>query len=106
MLLHKDLWGPTKVTGRSGEKYFLTITDDFSRKVSVYPLRDKSQVFKVFTNHVKRAERFLNTKVKNVRSDNGRNFQMKLSKGILRTMVSNMSSQTRIHQHKMASQNA
>lgn len=97
--IYRDL---TKVTGRSGEKNFLTITDGFSFKAPVYPLRDRSQVFKVFTNHVKRAECFLNTKVKNVRSVNGR----ELSKGILRTMVSNMSSQTSLHQNKMASQNA
>lgn len=73
-LLHMDVWGPVRVTGNKGEKYYLSITDDFSRKVSVYPMREKSQVFDIFVRHITRAERFLDRTVKCIRSDNGTEF--------------------------------
>lgn len=69
-----DTWGPTRVKGRGGEKYFLSITDDYSRKVSVYPIKSKDLVFKVFERHITRAERFLDTKLKSIRTDNGSEF--------------------------------
>ncbi|GBM45648.1 Retrovirus-related Pol polyprotein from transposon TNT 1-94 [Araneus ventricosus] len=73
-LIFMDTWGPIKVTGRNGERYYLSIIDDFSKKTSVYPLREKSEVFRVFKNHVSRAERFIGRKVKCIRTDNGSEF--------------------------------
>ncbi|GBO30536.1 Retrovirus-related Pol polyprotein from transposon TNT 1-94, partial [Araneus ventricosus] len=73
-LIFMDTWGPIKVTGRNGERYYLSIIDDFSKKTSVYPLREKSEVFRVFKNHVSRAERFIGRKVKYIRTDNGSEF--------------------------------
>ena len=56
----------------SGHSYFLSITDDFSRKVVVYPLKHIDEVFDCLTRFQKRAERFPNRKKKmNVRSDQG-----------------------------------
>ncbi|GBL80245.1 Retrovirus-related Pol polyprotein from transposon TNT 1-94 [Araneus ventricosus] len=69
-----DTWGPIKVTGRNGERYYLSIIDDFSKKTSVYPLKENSEVFRVFKNHVSRAERFIGRKVKCIRTDNGSEF--------------------------------
>lgn len=69
--VYSDVWGPINVPGRNGEKYFLSIIDDFSRKTVVYPFQDKSQVFSIFQKHIARAERFLNTKLKFLRTDNG-----------------------------------
>jgi hypothetical protein len=73
-LLHLDVCGPLPTQTREGYKYFLTIIDDYSRKVTVYPLKQKSEVFECFTKYQKRAERFLNLKVVNVRTDNGLEF--------------------------------
>lgn len=73
-LLHTDVWGPTAVAGRGGERYFLSIIDDFSRKIWVYPMRGKSEVFAIFKKHIQRAELFIGKKVKAVRSDNGGEF--------------------------------
>lgn len=70
-LLHTDLCGPLPSPSREGHKYFLTITDDFSRKVTVFPLKSKVEVFETFRKFQVRAERFLNRKVISVRSDNG-----------------------------------
>ncbi|XP_042064265.1 uncharacterized mitochondrial protein AtMg00300-like [Salvia splendens] len=45
---HSDLWGPSQVESMSGGKYFISIIDDYSRKVWVYILKDKSQAFGKF----------------------------------------------------------
>lgn len=60
--------------GYGVEKYFLSIIDDYSRRVSVYPMKLKSEVFDLIKNHILRAEKFLNLKVKSFRSDNGKEF--------------------------------
>ncbi|GBM94824.1 Retrovirus-related Pol polyprotein from transposon TNT 1-94, partial [Araneus ventricosus] len=73
-LLHMDLCGPFPDVAIGGHRYFLSIIDDFSRKVTTYPLKEKTEVFKHFSNYQKRAERFLNSKVINVRTDNGLEF--------------------------------
>lgn len=73
-LLHMDVWGPVQDQGKKGEKYFLSIIDDFSRKASIYPMASKADVFRIFKAHVARAERFLGKKVKAIRSDNGTEF--------------------------------
>lgn len=73
-LLHMDMWGPAEVTGRNGERYFLSIIDDYSKKTSLYPLTEKSKVFEVFKRHVTQAERSLDCRVKSIRTDNGREF--------------------------------
>ncbi|GFV01207.1 retrovirus-related Pol polyprotein from transposon TNT 1-94 [Trichonephila clavipes] len=58
-LLHMDLCGPMPTESQGGNKYFLSIIDDYSRKVSVFPIRNKSDVFHTFIRFQKRAERFL-----------------------------------------------
>ena len=46
--LHLDVWGPAKVSSMGGTTYMLTIVDDFSRKVWVFFLKQKSDVFSTF----------------------------------------------------------
>ncbi|GFW65143.1 retrovirus-related Pol polyprotein from transposon TNT 1-94 [Trichonephila clavipes] len=47
-LLHMDLCGPMPTESQGGNKYFLSIIDDYSRKVTVFPIRNKSDVFHTF----------------------------------------------------------
>ncbi|GFW91827.1 retrovirus-related Pol polyprotein from transposon TNT 1-94 [Trichonephila clavipes] len=68
-LLHMDLCGPMPTESQGGNKYFLSIIDDYSRKVTVFPIRNKSDVFHTFIRFQKRAERFLSKKVIAVRTD-------------------------------------
>ncbi|CAI5529705.1 unnamed protein product, partial [Closterium sp. Naga37s-1] len=42
--LHMDVWGPARVSGRGGERYFLLVVDDYSRYTTVFPLRTKGEV--------------------------------------------------------------
>ncbi|GFV58697.1 retrovirus-related Pol polyprotein from transposon TNT 1-94 [Trichonephila clavipes] len=73
-LLHMDLCGPMPTERQGGNKYFLSIIDDYSRKVTVFPIRNKSDVFHTFIRFQKRAERFLSKKVIAVRTDGGLEF--------------------------------
>ncbi|GFT16512.1 retrovirus-related Pol polyprotein from transposon TNT 1-94 [Trichonephila clavipes] len=69
-----DLCGPMPTESRGGNKYFLSIIYYYSRKVTVFPIRNKSDVFHTFIRFQKRAERFLSTKVIAVRTDAGLEF--------------------------------
>ncbi|GFW36766.1 retrovirus-related Pol polyprotein from transposon TNT 1-94 [Trichonephila clavipes] len=73
-LVHMDVCGPLPVVSRGGAKYFLSITDDFSRMVTGFPLKEKSQVFEYFKSFQANAERVLNCKILSVRCDNGMEF--------------------------------
>ena len=46
--IHSDLWGPAPVPPKSGDRYLLTFIDDFLRKVYVYFLKHKNDVFHTF----------------------------------------------------------
>ncbi|GBM40679.1 Retrovirus-related Pol polyprotein from transposon TNT 1-94 [Araneus ventricosus] len=73
-LLHMDLCGLLPVLSQGGNRYFFMIVDDFSRKVTVFPIRNKSDAFQTFIRFQKRAERFLNKRVISVRTDGGLKF--------------------------------
>ncbi|GBO39900.1 Retrovirus-related Pol polyprotein from transposon TNT 1-94 [Araneus ventricosus] len=69
-----DLWGPAPVNSLGGSKYFLSIIDDFSRKIDVFTLKSKSEVFSIFKEYLSRVQRELGRKLKSVRTDNGMEF--------------------------------
>jgi len=45
--IHSDLWGPSPIVSYGGSLYFLTFIDDFSRKVWVFMLKKKVDVFNI-----------------------------------------------------------
>lgn len=47
-LLHTDVWGPAQVSSLGGSLYYVTFIDDATRKVWIYFLRQKSDVFQTF----------------------------------------------------------
>ncbi|CAL8122065.1 unnamed protein product [Prunus armeniaca] len=47
-LVHSYLCGQMSVTSHGGNKYFISFIDDFSRKVWVYFLKEKSEAFQAF----------------------------------------------------------
>ncbi|KAK2427210.1 putative mitochondrial protein [Trifolium repens] len=47
-LVHSDVCGPINPQSNGGNRYFITFTDDFSRKTWVYFLQDKACVFEIF----------------------------------------------------------
>ena len=44
-LKHTDVWGPSLVASIRGARYDVTFIDDFSRKILIYFLKQKSKVF-------------------------------------------------------------
>ena len=72
--MHADVWGPASVTTHGGCSYFLSIFDDFSRKVWVFLLKNKSYVFEKFQNWLCLIENQTRKKVRTLRNDNGLEF--------------------------------
>jgi hypothetical protein len=46
--VHSDIWGPIRVASKGGAQYFMSFIDDYSRKVWVYFLKNKSDAFATF----------------------------------------------------------
>jgi hypothetical protein len=46
--VHSDVWGPSPTISFGGASYFVIFIDDFSRKVWVYVLKRKVDVFNTF----------------------------------------------------------
>lgn len=72
--VYMDLWGPAPVNSLGGKKYFLSIIDDYSRKVEVYVIKSKTEVFDCFKTYLAKVERETNSKLKSCRTDNGLEF--------------------------------
>ncbi len=70
-LVHIDLWGPSPVASFGGSRYYITFSGDFSRKVSIYFLKNKSDVFETFKKWKVMVETETGQKLKCLRSDNG-----------------------------------
>ncbi|GBO16344.1 Retrovirus-related Pol polyprotein from transposon TNT 1-94 [Araneus ventricosus] len=58
--VYMDIWGPAPVKSLGGNLYFLSIIDDFSRKINVYIIKRKSEVLECFKKYLYRSERELN----------------------------------------------
>lgn len=69
--VHSDVWGPTRVQSMGGSRYFVLFIDDFSKKVWVYFMKQKSEVFENFKVWKAEVENQTERKVKYLRSDNG-----------------------------------
>ncbi|MCO5550654.1 hypothetical protein L7F22_004143 [Adiantum nelumboides] len=76
-LIHSDVWGPSQTTSMGGDHYFLTFVDDMSRKVWVYFLKNKSEVFSCFKQSKAMVEKECGRFIKTFRSDQGGEFKSK-----------------------------
>ena len=68
------MWGPYSLSSIHGQKYFLTIVDDYSRYTWVFPLKQKSEVVKILENFVVFIQTQFETPIKVIRSDMRLNF--------------------------------
>eukprot|EP00253_Pinus_taeda_P033003 PITA_33003 len=75
--IHSDVWGPAPTTSSSGSSYFVSFIVDFSRKVWVYMLKRKSDVFSVFKQFKAFVEKNTGRTIKCLRTDNGGGFTSK-----------------------------
>lgn len=69
-LVHADLCGDMEEKSIGGTRYFLTFIDDFSRKVFIYFLKTKSEVWHKFIEFKVWAENQFQHKIKTFRNGN------------------------------------
>ena len=69
-MVHTDVWGPSQVSSLGGSIFYVTFIDDFIRKVCVYFLKHKSEVFATFKKWKTEVENQTDLKVKCLRSNN------------------------------------
>ncbi|OAE20507.1 hypothetical protein AXG93_948s1140 [Marchantia polymorpha subsp. ruderalis] len=72
--VHTDLWGPAKVPSHGGSRYYMSIVDDYSRRLWVYLLKQKNEALDSFKTWKTLVETQTGKKVKKLRSDNGLEF--------------------------------
>src|SRR4051812_29728782 len=72
--IHADLWGPARCASHSGARYFLSIVDDYSRKLWVFIQKTKDETFENFKSWKTLVENQTGRKVKRLRTDNGLEF--------------------------------
>ena len=70
--VHSDIWGPASINSLGGACYFLTLIDDYSRKVWIYFLKQKDEVFTKFKQWEAMAKKQIGQSVKRLRTDNGK----------------------------------
>ena len=72
--LHCDLWGPAPILSCQNFKYYAIIVDDCTRYTWIFPLKQKSDFFEVFTKFQKQVENLFERKIKIFQSDGGGEF--------------------------------
>ncbi|XP_028072192.1 uncharacterized protein LOC114274471 isoform X1 [Camellia sinensis] len=71
MVIHSDVWGPSRVMSVSDCCWFITFIDCYSRVTWIYMLRTKSEVFSCFKTFHKMVHTQFATLITVLRSDNG-----------------------------------
>ncbi|KAI3708032.1 hypothetical protein L2E82_37034 [Cichorium intybus] len=82
-LVHTDVCGPMRTPSIGGSRYLLTFIDDFSRKLWVYFLKEKSEVFYKFKVFKTLVEKQSGHEIKAIRSDGGGEYNAKYFKDFL-----------------------
>ncbi|KAK9732073.1 Integrase core domain [Popillia japonica] len=74
-LVHTDVCGPINPVSHTGNMYFVTFVDDYSRFVMVYVIEHKDEVLKCFKDYeAKVSALFSNKKIAKLKCDNGREY--------------------------------
>lgn len=75
-LMYSDLWRPVHVISLGDSFYYLTFIDDSTRKIWDYFLKHKHDAFDVFRKWKVLVENKTGLKVKYLRFDNGREYEL------------------------------
>uniref|UniRef100_A0A2N9FH80 Integrase catalytic domain-containing protein n=1 Tax=Fagus sylvatica TaxID=28930 RepID=A0A2N9FH80_FAGSY len=73
-LVHADICGPIKPVSNSKKRYFISFIDDYSRKVWIYFLAEKSEAFIIFKNYKNLVEKETGAFIRCLRTDRGGEF--------------------------------
>uniref|UniRef100_A0A803P381 Integrase catalytic domain-containing protein n=1 Tax=Cannabis sativa TaxID=3483 RepID=A0A803P381_CANSA len=72
--IHSHLWGASRTKTLGGASYFMSIVDDYTRKVWVFLLKTKNEAFNTFVTWKRLIENQTGKKIKKLRTDNGLEF--------------------------------
>ncbi|KAL4385154.1 hypothetical protein GQ457_15G011160 [Hibiscus cannabinus] len=75
-LVHMDIWGPFPVESLYGHFYFLTVVDDKSRYIWIFPMKVKSEVRGLIIQFFAFVKTQFSKNIKCLRTDNGKEFDM------------------------------
>lgn len=73
-LIHGDICGPITPSTPAGNRYFLLLVDDYTRKMWVYLLKEKNEAFEVFKKFRTLVEKETSEVIKVFRTDRGGEF--------------------------------
>ena len=73
-LVHADICGPIKPISNSKKRYLISFIDDYSRKVWIYFLTEKSEAFTTFKNYKNLVEKETGAFICCLRTDKGGEF--------------------------------
>ncbi|GJS09523.1 putative ribonuclease H-like domain-containing protein [Tanacetum coccineum] len=77
-MLHMDLFGLTFMSSLMNNKYFLVVTDDYSRFTWVFFLATKDEASGIHKSFITEIENLVDKKIKIIRCDNGTEFKNKV----------------------------
>lgn len=80
--IYVDVCGLITPRGLNNERYFLTVVDDYSHFIAVFPIYKKSDVYEILKEQKQKLENKYNAKIKIVRCDKGREFDNQQLKSI------------------------
>ncbi|GBE90191.1 hypothetical protein SCP_1900400 [Sparassis crispa] len=80
-LTHSDVWGPACVVSIAGSRYYISFTDDCTRRCQVLFMKHKSEAFEKLKEYLTFIERRFGHLPKIVRVDNGSEYINKNLKG-------------------------
>ena len=78
LLLHTNVWGPSRISTQSGKKWFVIFIEDQARVCWVYLLKENKEVESVFQNFYTMVLTQFQEKFKIVRSDNEKEYFNKI----------------------------
>lgn len=105
-LVHTDLCGPMENTTPSGNRYFMTMIDDFSRYTVVYLLKNKSEAAGKIKQYVRWTQNKFGRKPLIIRSDGGGSISTGICESSTRRRVSRHNLQRRIPRSRTGSPSA
>ena len=70
-LVHYDFCGPIIPHSNGGKRYIITFIDDYSHKIWVYFLQEKSEAFEAFKSYKALVEKEVGNPIKVLRTDRG-----------------------------------
>ena len=70
-VISSNVWGPTRTTSLASSNYYVTSIDDHTRKVWLYCMKAKSEVFQHFKHFKSLVEKEIGMHIKFLRFDGG-----------------------------------